>query len=73
MDARRMLTYIDASPSPFHACAEAAARLEAAGFTALAEVDAWPAAPGRHFVQRGGSLVAWQTDGGAHRPPPGSG
>ncbi len=61
MDARRMLTYIDASPSPFHACAEAAARLEAAGFTALAEVDAWPAAPGRHFVQRGGSLVAWQT------------
>ncbi len=62
MDARRMLTYIDASPSPFHACAEAADRLEAAGFTALAEPDAWPAAPGRHFVRRGGSLVAWVTD-----------
>lgn len=67
MDARRMLTFIDASPSPFHACAEAAARLESAGFTALGEPDAWPAAPGRHFVRRGGSLVAWATD--AHHDP----
>jgi aspartyl aminopeptidase len=62
MDARRMLTYIDASPSPFHACAEAAARLEAAGFDSFAEAEAWPTAPGRHFVRRGGSLVAWVTD-----------
>jgi aspartyl aminopeptidase len=57
-----MLTFIDASPSPFHACAEAAARLESAGFTALAEHEAWPTAPGGHFVRRSGSLVAWQTD-----------
>jgi aspartyl aminopeptidase len=64
MDARRMLTFIDASPSPFHACASAAASLESAGFTRLAEPDAWPTGPGRHVVQRGGSLVAWQT--GAH-------
>jgi aspartyl aminopeptidase len=64
MDARRMLTFIDASPSPFHACATAAASLEAAGFTALEEPEAWPVAPGRHVVRRGGSLVAWHT--GAH-------
>jgi aspartyl aminopeptidase len=70
MDARRMLTFIDASPSPFHACAEAAARLESAGFTALREPDAWPAAPGRHLVRRGGSLVAWTTDEG-HSPTSG--
>src|SRR6187431_1232291 len=61
MDARRMLTFIDASPSPFHACATAAASLEAAGFTALEEPEAWPTAPGRHLVRRGGSLVAWHT------------
>jgi aspartyl aminopeptidase len=64
MDVRRMLPFIDASPSPFHACAEAAARLDEAGFTALAEADAWPAAPGRHYVRRGGSLVAWSTGAG---------
>ena len=31
--ARDLLAFIDASPSPFHACATAAERLEAAGFT----------------------------------------
>jgi aspartyl aminopeptidase len=62
--ARRMLAFIDAAPSPFHACAEAARRLETAGFRLLDETDAWPAAPGAFFVRRGGSLVAWAT--GAH-------
>jgi aspartyl aminopeptidase len=61
MDARRMLTFIDASPSPFHACATAAARLGSAGFTVLDEADEWPTAPGGHYVRRGGSLVAWRT------------
>jgi len=61
MDARRMLTFIDASPSPFHACATAAVRLDAAGFTPLAEPAAWPGGSGRHYVRRGGSLVAWAT------------
>src|SRR5215218_6656451 len=81
MDARRLLTFIDASPSPFHACATPAAHLEAAGFTALAEPDAWAGGPGRHFARRGGSLVAWAvgphhhaTDGfriiGAHTDSP---
>lgn len=62
--ARRMLAFIDAAPSPFHACAEAARRLEAAGFRPLDEADAWPAAPGAFFLRRGGSLAAWAT--GAH-------
>lgn len=64
MDARRMLTFIDASPSPFHACATTAARLDAAGFSALTEPDEWPGGPGRHYVRRGGSLVAWATSAG---------
>ncbi|OFJ53174.1 M18 family aminopeptidase [Mycolicibacterium grossiae] len=53
--------FIDASPSPFHVCATAAARLRGAGFTELAEADAWPDAEGRYFTVRAGSLVAWQT------------
>lgn len=59
--ARRMLAFIDASPSPFHACAEAARQLEAAGFRPLREVDAWPPDRGAFYVLRGGSLVAWAT------------
>jgi aspartyl aminopeptidase len=56
---RRMLDFIDASPSPFHACATAATRLRRAGFHEVAEVDAWPGGAGRFFARRGGSLVAW--------------
>jgi aspartyl aminopeptidase len=67
MDLRRMLAFIDASPSPFHACAVAGERLESAGFARLSESDPWPAEPGRHYVRRGGSLVAWATEEG-HAP-----
>jgi aspartyl aminopeptidase len=57
--ARRLLAYCDASPSPYHACATAAAMLGEAGFAELAEDAAWPGGPGGWFVVRGGSLVAW--------------
>jgi aspartyl aminopeptidase len=59
--------FIDSAPSPFHAVAECARRLEASGFERLAEVDAWNPAGGGCFVVRGGSLVAWSSPGG--RPP----
>jgi aspartyl aminopeptidase len=65
-----MLAFIDAAPSPYHACAEAAARLEAGGFTLLHETDAWPTGPGRFYVRRGGSLVAWAI-GAQHGPTAG--
>jgi aspartyl aminopeptidase len=60
--AEPFLSYIDASPSPYHAVAEAAARLTAAGFTALAEADAWSLKPGgAYFTIRGGkTLIAWR-------------
>ena len=64
-EARDLLAFIDASPSPFHAVAEAARRLVADGFSEVSEVEAWPTAPGRHFVVRSGSLVAWSGDAGA--------
>ena len=39
-----------------------------AGSPRLRETDAWPAAPGRYFVVRGGSLVAWSTEEPATGP-----
>lgn len=59
--ARRLLGFCDASPSPYHACATVAALLGEAGFTRLAEDAAWPGEPGRFYVVRGGSLIAWVT------------
>lgn len=59
--ARELCAFIDAAPTPFHACAEIARRLERAGFSRLAEGEPWPAAQAgaRHYVIRGGSLAAW--------------
>jgi aspartyl aminopeptidase len=51
--------FISASPSSYHAAAEAAGRLEEAGFIALNERAGWPAGPGRRFVVRDGAIIAW--------------
>lgn len=61
------MTYLDASPSPYHAVSEAVGRLTAAGFTPLDLGDAWTAGAGSFLVERGGSLVAWTIPDGA--PP----
>ncbi|MEW5811206.1 MAG: M18 family aminopeptidase [Actinomycetota bacterium] len=65
--AEGLCAFIDASPSPFHACATAAARLLDAGFTEISEGDAWAGA-GDYFVIRAGSLIAWRSTGEPHRP-----
>jgi aspartyl aminopeptidase len=69
-EAADLCAFVDASPSPFHACAEAGRRLEAAGFSLLSETDAFPAERGRYYLIRGGSLVAWSSEaaGGAQAP-----
>jgi len=64
-DAVGLIEFIDSSPSPFHAVARAAAALDAAGFTRLDERQAWPAPPGRCYLVRGGTLVAWAVEGEA--------
>ncbi|RNI22834.1 M18 family aminopeptidase [Flexivirga caeni] len=56
-----LIDYLDASPTPFHACAQSARLLTAAGFRQVAETEAWPAEPGGYFLIRGGSLLAWST------------
>jgi len=60
--AEPFLRFIDHSPSPYHAIAEAAALLTAAGFIPLTESERWTLAPGgAYFVVRGGkSLIAWR-------------
>ncbi|MCB9495538.1 MAG: M18 family aminopeptidase [Fibrobacteria bacterium] len=56
-----LMSFLDRSPTPWHAVAEGAARLERSGFRELYESDArWRCAPGEGvFVRRGGALVAW--------------
>ena len=61
-EASDLLSFISASPSPFHAVAEASRRLEHAGFSRVREADSWGVAPGRHYLVRGGSLIAWSGD-----------
>ena len=46
-----LLAFIEASPTPFHAVASGCARLDAAGFRALRETDAWDnLGGGRYYV-----------------------
>src|SRR5438445_7733776 len=58
--AHDLVAFIDASPSPFHACETAATRLDDAGFIRVDETDAWAGAA-RGYVVRDGSLVASST------------
>ncbi|QNG17582.1 M18 family aminopeptidase [Rhodococcus triatomae] len=67
--AEGLCNFIDASPSPFHVCATVSATLSANGFTELDETQSWPADPGRYYVVRGGSLIAWSTQGVSRTAP----
>jgi len=62
-----LLAYIDASPTPYHAVAETARRLEEAGWPRLEETEAWQVAPGaRGYVVRAeGSIIAFELGTGA--------
>ena len=52
--------YTAASPSSYHAAAEAARRLQAAGFELLDEAQAWNLAPGgRYVLVRDGAVTAF--------------
>ena len=54
-----LIEFIGASPSPYHAAANVAERLEAAGFRRLVETAAWDGEAGGRYVLRGGAIVAW--------------
>ncbi|MGW8387351.1 M18 family aminopeptidase [Streptomyces albidoflavus] len=65
-----LLTYLAASPSPYHAVANAAERLEKAGFRQVEETDAWDGTTGGKYVLRGGALIAWFVPEGAEPHTP---
>jgi aspartyl aminopeptidase len=60
-----LAAFVEAAPSSYHAAAEVSRRVENAGFTRLAETDAWPTAPGRYVVVRDGAVIAWIVPEGA--------
>ena len=53
-------SYLDASPTPWHAVRSSAAMLDAAGFTFVDERTPWTDSPAAAYTTRGGALVAWR-------------
>lgn len=62
---RRLLDFLDSSPSPFHAVESARRVLEAAGYERLSEASQWRVQPqGRYYMTRNGSsLIAFAIGG----------
>jgi len=54
-----LIAYLQASPSPYHAVASAAQRLEKVGFRQVEETASWEGTAGGRYVIRGGALIAW--------------
>ncbi|MFI6336042.1 M18 family aminopeptidase [Streptomyces sp. NPDC050535] len=65
-----LMPFLAASPTPYHAVANAAERLEKAGFRQVAETDAWEGTSGGKYVLRGGALIAWYVPEGAEAHTP---
>ena len=61
-EVKNLFEYIQAAPTPWHAVAETARRLEQAGFIGLDEQDAWELLPGAKYytTRSGSSLIAWR-------------
>ena len=59
---RDLIAFIDASPTPYHAVAESARRLQAAGYRLMGEDEVWDLSPGdrRFAIRGGGSLIAFE-------------
>lgn len=68
--AQDLADFIVASPTPYHAVAEAVRRLEAAGFTDQPEAGPWSDGPGGRFLVRDGTILAWSVPAGARPGTP---
>jgi aspartyl aminopeptidase len=57
-----LLSFIDHSPTPYHAVVEVQKRLEAAGYARIDESDSWSLSAGdrRYVVRAGGSVAAFE-------------
>ncbi len=65
-----LMSYLDASPSHWHATLSSAAVLRAAGFEELQLDQSWVDVPSKGFVIRGAALVGWSRDEGANATAP---
>ncbi|MFI9580700.1 M18 family aminopeptidase [Streptomyces sp. NPDC052236] len=65
-----LMSFLAAGPSPYHAVAAAAERLEKAGFRQVQETDAWEGTTGGRYVLRGGAIVAWYVPEGTQPHTP---
>ena len=55
---KKLMAFLDASPSVYHAVDNLAALLENAGYTRLSEAEGWDLVPGgKYYLTRGGSAV----------------
>ncbi|MDC0663525.1 M18 family aminopeptidase [Marinobacter sp. SS21] len=63
---QNLLTFLERSPTPWHAVARMAEQLDQAGFQRLDERDAWQleSSCGYYVVRNGSSLVAFRTGSG---------
>merc|ERR1719228_3081703 len=71
--AQQLLSFINATPTPFHLVSEAETRLLAAGFTRLDEREAWArdrlvTQGGKYFYHRNRSTLVAFTVGGQYKP-----
>ncbi|KAG7102217.1 Aspartyl aminopeptidase like protein [Verticillium longisporum] len=65
------IDFVNASPTPYHACANAAARLEKAGFSKIKERDSWASTlrpGGQYYLTRNGSSIVAFAIGKKWRP-----
>jgi len=68
---KKAMAFLDASPDPFHACAVARERLEAAGFVELDEREPWAgriSPGGRYFWTRNRSCLVAFAVGDGYQP-----
>ncbi|MBC9714307.1 M18 family aminopeptidase [Streptomyces sp. TRM66268-LWL] len=65
-----LIAFLSASPTPYHAVASAAERLEKAGFRQVDEAAQWDGTSGGKYVLRGGSIIAWYVPKGAEPHTP---
>jgi aspartyl aminopeptidase len=63
--AQDLADFIVASPTPYHAVAEAVRRLGAAGFVEQPEAGPWSDGPGGRYLVRDGTVLAWSVPDGA--------
>lgn len=65
-----LAAFVQESPTPYHAVAAAAARLEKAGFRQVDETERWDDGSGGRYLVRRGAIIAWYVPRGTRPETP---